>query len=279
MGRGMAENLIAAGHRVSVFNRTVDKTQPLQRRGAAVAKTPADAVRDAEVIISMVTNDAASRAVWIEDGGALSGIPASNALAIESSTVSRNWVLQLAAATKAKGLRFLDCPVAGRPDAAASGQLMVFGGGDKKDLLAASSVLSAIAKSVTHFGPVGSGMTFKLIYNALGAVQVAALAEAMAMCFAAKLDLSAAAEVFAAGATGSPHVRRHAPGMALHRYEQPVQFAASGRVKDLTYALDLAVELRRAAALSEAARSTFQKMIDLEGGELNDIELFEFLCR
>jgi len=277
MGRGIAANLIAAGHQLTVFNRSAGKAAALEQKGAVVAATPAEAVRDAEIVMTIVTDDRASEAVWLAPDGVLSGQPAAGALAIESSTVSRRWLLTLAERTKARGLRFLDCPVAGRPDAAAAGQLSVFVGGADPDVAAAKPVLACIGKSITHFGPIGSAISFKLIYNMLGAVQIAAVAEAMAACVAADIDLNAAAEVFASGGTGSPHVRRHAHAMATGVYDRPVHFTPVGRVKDLQYGIELAGDLAREAVLAAAARLLYQRMIDGGQADLNDSELFEFL--
>lgn len=277
MGRCMAANLLAAGHRLTVFNRTEAKAKTLVDKGAIVAHSPGEAVEDADVIISMVTNDDASRGIWLGESGVMRGKPRPGALAIESSTVSRLWLLELSRAANDMGLRFLDCPVAGRPDLAAAGQLAVFAGGSEENVEVAKPILSGMAKSVTRFGPVGSGIAFKLIYNVMGAVQVAAVAEAMAACAAADIDLRAAADALASGATGSPHVRKHAKAMATHQYDRPVQFTPVGRIKDLNYGIQIAEEVGRRATIGIAARAAFQQMIDGGRSDLNDSELFEFL--
>src|ERR1700678_2684457 len=133
MGKCMAENLLAAGHVLTVFNRTPEKAIPLVEQGALLANSPRDAATNVDAIISMVTNDEASRGVWFGERGALHAPLQPGTLAIESSTLSRSWVLQLAAEARIRQLRFLDCPVAGRPDVAAQGQLAVFVGGAEKD--------------------------------------------------------------------------------------------------------------------------------------------------
>ena len=277
MGRGMAANLIAGGHQLTVYNRTSAKVAALEQKGATVALTPAAATRDVDIIISMVSDDAGSEEVWLGKSGILSCEHAPGTFAIESSTVSRHWLLALAERARSCGLRFLDCPVAGRPDAARAGQLAVFVGGSDDDVAVVKPILGCIGKSVTHFGPVGSAIAFKLIYNVLGAVQIAAVAEAMAACAAAEIDLDAAAEAFASGNTGSPHVRRHVQAMATGTYDSPVQFTPVGRVKDLQYGIDLAAEIGSQAALGAAARLVYQRMIDGGRADVNDSELFEFL--
>ena len=277
MGQAMARNLLGAGHEVCVYNRTVEKARPLEAVGATLAATPCEAATEADAIFSMVTDDAASRAVWIGSGGALAAKFARGALAIESSSVSRDWVIELSALAAAKGLRFLDCPVAGRPDVAEAGALAVFAGGAPADVDAAGPVLAPISKSVTRFGPVGSGIAFKLIYNVMGTVQVAALGEAMFACEAAGIDLAVAAEAFSSANTASPHVVRHSRYMAHGAHEDPVQFSAFGRIKDLTYGIELIEKIGAQSVIGRATRSVFEQMVERGQGDLNDSELIDVL--
>lgn len=277
MGQAMIRNLLKAKFAVTVFNRTIEKARLLEEFGAAVADTPRAAATGADVVMSMLTDDAACRAVWAGPKGALEAEFKPATVLIESSTVSNDWVRELAAAAQRKGARFLDCPVAGRPDVAVAGQLNVFVGGNAADLEAVRPVLRAMSKSITHFGPVGSGNAFKLIYNVLGAIQVAALAEAMFAAEAAGLDLRAAAEGFSTGATGSPHVVRHAKYMALAQHENPVQFSGRGRIKDINYGVAFSEKVGAQSVIGKAAASVFGQMIPLGMGDLNDSELIDAL--
>lgn len=130
MGSGMAGRLLAAGHDLVVANRTPQRAAPLVAAGARLAATPAEAARGADAVFAMVSDDAASREVWLGDDGVLSGPPRPGAFAVECSTLSHEWVLDLAAATRAAGLRYLDAPVTGLPDAAAEGRLTLLVGAD-----------------------------------------------------------------------------------------------------------------------------------------------------
>ncbi len=274
MGQAMIRNLLGAGHEVCVYNRTLEKARPLEAAGATLAATPGEAASGADAIVSMVTDDTASRAVWTD---ALSANLEPGALAIESSSVSRDWVLELAALAAAKGLRFLDCPVAGRPDVAAAGALAVFVGGAAGDVEAARPILEPMSKSVTHFGGTGAGIAFKLIYNVMGTVQVGALGEAMFACEAAGIDLAAAAETFSAANTASPHVIRHSRYMAHDEHEDPVQFSAFGRIKDLSYGIELIEKIGAQSAIGRATRSVFEQMVARGDGDRNDSELIDTL--
>ena len=119
MGGGMAQNLLKAGFPLSVYNRTRAKAEPLAAQGARIAATPREAAAGAEVVIAMVGDDVASRAVWLGDDGALAGA-APGALLVECSTLSLAWVRELAGLAAERGLAFLDAPVPGRLAAGAS---------------------------------------------------------------------------------------------------------------------------------------------------------------
>ena len=107
MGTAMIRNFLKGGHSVTAYNRTMEKARALEQEGAKVAETPAEAVAGADIIMSMVIDDNASRACWGGPDGALEGKLRQNALAIESSSVSRDWVLELGGLTEVKGLKFM----------------------------------------------------------------------------------------------------------------------------------------------------------------------------
>jgi 3-hydroxyisobutyrate dehydrogenase len=276
MGQAMVPNLIRGGHAVRVYNRTIDKARLLEAKGATVAATIAEAVRGVDAVFSMVIDDDASRAVWAGPAGVLDSA-AAGILAVESSTVSNKWLRELGARATAKGLRFLDCPVAGRPDAAAAAQLVVFVGGAPADVEAVRPMLEPMSRRVIHFGAVGTGNAFKLIYNLLGAIQVAATAESMNACEAAGIDLRAAADAFSDGNTGSPHVKRHARHMATGQHDSPIGFTPRGRLKDITYGIQYQEQVGGQALLGHAAAALFQQMIDIGWGERNDSEAIDGL--
>jgi 3-hydroxyisobutyrate dehydrogenase len=277
MGQPIVRNFLRGGHAVTVYNRTSDKARPLAALGAVLAETPKQAATGADVIFSSLSNDDASRVTWTGPDGALQAELKSGAYAIEMSTVSLTWVAELNELARERGLHFLDCPVAGRPDVAEAGQLKIFAGGAVEDVDAMRPVLDAISKSVMHVGGVGSGITFKLIYNVMGALQVAACAEGMQACEAAGIDIAVAAEGFSTGATGSPHVVRHARYMAENSHEDPVQFSGRMRIKDMTYGIQLIEDVGGQSVIGHAAKQVFEQMLDLSMGDLNDSELIDTL--
>ena len=277
MGQPIVRNFLRGGHAVTVYNRTSDKARPLAALGAVLAETPKEAATGADVIFSSLSNDDASRVTWTGPDGALQAELKSGAYAIEMSTVSLTWVAELNELARERGLHFLDCPVAGRPDVAEAGQLKIFAGGAVEDVDAMRPVLDAISKSVMHVGGVGSGITFKLIYNVMGAIQVAACAEGMQACEAAGIDIAVAAEGFSTGATGSPHVVRHARYMAENSHEDPVQFSGRMRIKDMAYGIQLIEDVGGQSVIGHAGKQVFEQMLDLSMGDLNDSELIDTL--
>ena len=276
MGQAMIPNLLRGGHAVRVWNRSIDKARLLEPKGATVAPTIREAVDGVDAVYSMVIDDKASQAVWTGPGGVLDSA-APGTLAIEGSTVSHKWLRELGEKAAAKGLRFLDCPVAGRPDAAAAATLVAFVGGKAEDVEAARPILAPLSRRIIHFGPVGTGIAFKLIYNVLGAVQVAALAESMNACEAAGIDLLAAADALSDGNTGSPHVKRHSSSMATGKHDNPIGFTPHGRLKDTLYGCQYQEQIGGQALLGYAAAALFQQMIDIGWGERNDSEAIDGL--
>jgi 3-hydroxyisobutyrate dehydrogenase len=224
-----------------------------------------------------VTSDDASRQVWTGPDGILAGKLRPNTLVAECSTLSHDWVMELAGLVKAKGLRYVDCPVAGRPDAAEAGELRVYIGGTKEDLEELKPYIAPFSKKIFHFGPVGAGTAYKLIYNLLGVIQVASVAEAMVQCEAAGIDLNTAAEAFALGYTGSKHVSHHSAVMAEGKRDQEVGFSGKGRLKDSLYGVQFAKKIGRQSLVGDAASQVFNQMVEVGMGDANDSEVIDAL--
>jgi 3-hydroxyisobutyrate dehydrogenase-like beta-hydroxyacid dehydrogenase len=243
MGHGMASRYLEAGFAVSVWNRSRAKAEDLVARGARVAASPRDAAVDADAVVAMVADDPASRAVWLgADGAAASMKPGT--IAIECSTVSYAHALELSRELKARGLIYIDSPVTGLPDAAARGALTLLVGAEPADLEQARPYLEPIGSTIRHFGAVGTGTVYKLINNLMGAIQIAGLAEGIAIAEQAGLDMQLVLESIRSGVAASPQVTRHAPRMIARNFAG-ASFTASLRHKDAAYAVALAESLLR----------------------------------
>jgi 3-hydroxyisobutyrate dehydrogenase len=278
MGQAMAGRLVAAGHDVRVYNRTAAKARALVRQGATLAKTPRAAATGAAVVFSMVGDDGASRRMWLGRDGALAGM-APKAFAVECSTLSRAWLSALAKTARAKGVRFVDCPVTGIPVNAAAGELILFVGAARKDITALTPVFKAIAKEVIHFGPVGAGNAYKLMINLMGSVQIAALAEGLVIAERAGLKRRTVVETLLKGAAASPQVVRNAKQMLAGRHARDIVFPAKWRHKDAAYGLKLAQALGVAAPFGAAAVRAFRQVLDAGFAEQNESKLVDVLAR
>lgn len=255
MGSGMARNLLRAGYPLTVYNRTRERAKPLEEAGAKAASTPREASEGADVVISIVADDAASRAVWLGENGAMAAVGA-GAVLIECSTLSTAWVAELAEIARAKGCQFLDAPVTGSKPQAEAGELTFLVGGDALVLDRVLPVLKSMGQTIHHLGPTGSGATMKLVNNLLVGVQAAALAEALHLAESAGLDSSQVLDVLSAGAVGSGVMRMKGPKMLSRDYD--TQFALRWMHKDLTYALDEAAGRVAPLPLVAVAREMYR---------------------
>ncbi len=276
MGREMVLRLLDAGHEVTLYNRTAKKAEPLIKAGARAGDSPAQAATDADVVISIVGNDADSREVWLGREGVVKGELKHDVIGIECTTLSHAWVLELHETLGAKGVRFADCPVTGGPDGARAGALRVLAGGDAQTLRALAPVLGAFSQEVIHFGPVGAGMSYKLIVNLLGAVQASALAESLTLAEQAGLDLEQVGYAMAKGAVASPHVKYLIDRMVTGNHDE-VYFSARWRHKDAAYALDLAAEHDLDLPTSTVATELYGRALNQGLGEKNSSIVFDVL--
>jgi 3-hydroxyisobutyrate dehydrogenase len=258
MGSGMASRLLSTGFPLTVYNRNREKCVPFGDAGAFIATSPREAASRAQIILSMVADDSASRAVWLGENGALNGVSPGSVL-IESSTLSVGWVKELEAAGAQRGCEFLDAPVTGTKPHAASGELLFLVGGSADALDAARSVFSVLGRDAVHLGPTGSGALMKLINNFMCGVQAASFAEAVALIDAGGLDRGKAACILSAGAPGSGIVKRIADRVATNDFT-PI-FALRWMAKDLAYALDGASRNGVALQTASAALSVFEQAI------------------
>ena len=247
MGHGMAGRYLDAGFTVAVWNRSKAKAEDLIARGARWASSPADAASNADAIVTMVADDEASRAVWLGKDGAASTAKAGT-LAIECSTVSYRHALDLARELRGRGLIYIDSPVTGLPDAAAGGKLTLLVGAELADLERARPYLAPLSTTIRHFGAVGTGTVYKLINNLMGAIQIAGIAEGLAIAEQAGLDMKLVLEAIETGVAASPQVLRHSKRMAARNFDGAT-FTAALRHKDAAYAVALAESLLSDAPL------------------------------
>jgi 3-hydroxyisobutyrate dehydrogenase len=247
MGHGMAGRYLDAGFNLAVWNRSKAKAADLIARGARWAWSPAGAADGADAVVTMVADDEVSRTVWLGQDGAATTMKAGT-LAIECSTVSYQHALDMARELRSRGLIYIDSPVTGLPDAAASGKLTLLVGADPADLENARPYLAPLSTTIRHFGGVGTGTVYKLINNLMGAIQIAGLAEGLAIAEQAGLDMKLVLEAVETGVAASPQVIRHSRRMAARDFAGAT-FTSALRHKDAAYAVKLAESLLSDAPL------------------------------
>ena len=242
MGGSMARALAAAGFDVVCWNRTPDAAEALAKElgGRAVAR-PADVAAEADVCVSMLADGHAVEAVYRGPDGLLSGARPGNVLS-DSSTVPPSTMRAFEAEARAAGARLLDAPVSGSVGLAQSGSLTIMVGGEAADLDVARPVLDALAKTVIHMGPLGSGAAMKLAVNALIFGLNQAVAEGLVLAEAAGIDSALAYDVLTASAAGAPFVG-YKRAAFLDPESTPVAFALDLAAKDLRLIADLAREV------------------------------------
>jgi 3-hydroxyisobutyrate dehydrogenase len=231
MGHGMAGRYLDAGFTLAVWNRSHAKAADLIARGARWAASPADAADAADAVVTMVADDEASHAVWLGKDGVAATARAGR-LAIECSTVSHRHALDLGRELRGRGLVYIDSPVTGLPDAAA--------------------YLAPLSTTIRHFGAVGTGTVYKLINNLMGAIQIAGIAEGLAIAEQAGLDMSLVLESIENGVVANPQMLRHSRRMVARNFSGAT-FTAALRHKDAAYAVALAESLLRDTPLVGSA--------------------------
>jgi len=275
MGGGMAARLIAAGHSLSVYNRTIARALPFAKLGARIEDSPRAAAQNADIIVGMTADDDSSRAMWLGEQGALAGENAPDALAIECSTLSHDWVLELAQRVRNRGFRYVDAPVTGLPDAAAAGTLTLLVGANPADLDAARPIFTSLATRVLHFGAVGQGTVYKLMVNVMGAVQIASAAEGIVLAERAGLDLKLVADAVASGQAASPQVVRNVRRFVAGDHSASVNFTPTLRLKDIEYALRLARKLGVSAEFGSVAATYYRRLCDHGFGQDNESRIID----
>ena len=194
MGAGMASNLLKADYQLTVWNRSAEKCEPFARKGARVAKMPADAVRDADLVMYSLSDDDVVEKVVFGEQGILSAVTAGQT-AVDMSTVLPAISLREQQAYAKRGVDFLDAPVFGSKNESANARLWVLAAGKKEVFEKVKPVLEKLGQTVHYLGKNGNATAMKLVGNLIVALELEALAEGLVLARKAGLDLKAVMEV------------------------------------------------------------------------------------
>ena len=274
MGYPMAGHLAAAGHKVTVYNRTAAKAAEwVKTHGGASAATPATAAAGAELVFACVGNDDDLRSITVGADGAFAGMQR-GAIFIDHTTASGAVARELAEAAAGRGLGFVDAPVSGGNLGAINGALTVMCGGEAASFEAARPVAMAFAKAMTLLGPSGSGQLAKMVNQIAIAGLVQGLSEAIAFGQRAGLDMKAVLEVIGKGAAQSWQMDNRGPTMIERRFD--FGFAVDWMRKDLGIALE---EARRNGARLPVTALVDQFYADLQARGANRFDTSSLIKR
>jgi len=258
MGRPIGLNLLKKGFSLTVWNRSPSRAEAVASQGARVAASPREVAAASDVLIMIVSDPPAVEQVLWGENGALSGLRR-GAVLVDCSTVSPALARRSAAASSERGVEYLDAPVTGGTWGAEKGELVMMVGGPAETLKRVEPVFAAIAKRWFHLGPNGAGQSVKLAMNMLLALEVDALAEALALTRAAGIAGERVIEVMQSSMGRAPVLDVKAP-MLLQRNYSP-SFPLRLMHKDLALAMDLARELGVNLPAGSAAERVYANVL------------------
>jgi 3-hydroxyisobutyrate dehydrogenase len=239
IGAPMCKNLVAAGHEVSVWNRTASRMDPLVAEGAHPAASPAEAARGSAITVTCVSDSADVRDVILGADGVIEGA-ASDSVVIDMSTISPAVTREIAAALTEQGSHMIDAPVSGGVTGAAAGTLSIMAGGDREIFDRCLPVLEAMGTKITYCGPSGMGQVTKLANQIAGLGTMAAMCEALVFSASNGADLDAVLAALGGGAAGSWMVENLGPALVQGKFDPG--FMVKLAHKDLRLVLEAATE-------------------------------------
>jgi 3-hydroxyisobutyrate dehydrogenase len=273
MGNPMGMNLLKAGYPLTVWNRTASRADELVAAGAKLAASPRELAASSDFVISIVSDPPALESILWGDDGAMQSMK-SGSTYVDSSTVSPDLARKIAAACAERGVSFLDAPVTGGDWGAKKGELVFMVGGDASVLADAEPILRVLGKKWFHLGPNGAGQTIKLAMNLILALEVEALAEALALVTAAGLEGEKLVEVMQSSMARAGVLDVKAPNLLKGEYTP--SFPLRLMHKDMRLGLELAKQLKVELPAADAAFSTYSKVKDEAKEDLDYSAVMKF---
>ncbi len=273
MGKPMSRNLLKAGHKLTVFNRSSAAVDELVRAGAARGSSPADVAARSEIVITMLPDGPDVEQVILGPGGVLEGAR-NGSVVIDMSSISPIVSQKVGAACEAKGVGFLDAPVSGGEPKAIDGTLAIMAGGKPEVFDKVKPVLEAMGSSVTLTGPVGAGNVTKLVNQIMVAANIAAMGEALTLAAKAGLDPEVVFNAVKGGLAGSAVLNAKAP-MVISRNFKP-GFRIRLHEKDLRNALLAAESMKAPLPITGLLQQMLISLITNGKGDLDHAAIVQF---
>jgi 3-hydroxyisobutyrate dehydrogenase-like beta-hydroxyacid dehydrogenase len=266
MGSGMASNLLKAGYKLTVWNRSAEKCEPFARKGARVADTPADAIRDGELVMYSWSNDQAGEEVVFGAKGLLSGINQGQ-IAMDMSTVLPATSLREQEAYAKHGVDFLDAPVFGSKKESAKAKLWIMAAGKRDIFEKVKPILEQLGQTVHYFGKNGNAAAMKLVGNLIVALEMEALAEGLILAQKAGLDLNTVMEVLKVADFRSPLITSN--GQNILKRDFSTSFALKLMLKDAGLIEKFAESLQSPIPALRVVGKNFESAVALGFGKEN----------
>src|SRR5438128_1846696 len=274
MGSGMASNLLKAGYQLTVWNRSAERCKPFARKGARVADTPADAARDVDLVMYMLSNDQAVEDVVFGAKGILGEIKQGQ-IAIDMSTVLPATSFREGEAYAKRGVDFLDAPVFGSKNESAKAKLWIMAAGNKAIFEKVKPVLEHLGQTVHYFGKNGNAAAMKLVGNLIVALEMEALAEGLVLAQKAGLDLKTVMEVVKVADFHSPLLVSN--GQNILKRDFSTNFALKLMLKDAGLIKNFAKSLVSPIPALHVAKKNLESAVALGFGTENASALIKAL--
>jgi 3-hydroxyisobutyrate dehydrogenase len=255
MGGPMARRLASSGYAVRGFDLSAERAKQAAAAGVTVAASPADAAREADVVMSSLPDPAAVRRAYLGADGVLSTLT-SGATLIDLSTIDPETWREVAAAARARGADCIDAPVSGGPLEAGNGKLVFLLGGDAAVLERVRPVLATLGTEIHHIGPLGSGLVVKIVNNMMSIANVAVAAEAMVLGVKAGVDPKRLFEILSTSGGRSHHFLKRFPNVLAGDFTP--NFGIGLSRKDIALALAMAGKLEMPVPLASAVRQVYE---------------------
>lgn len=285
MGGPMAKNLLKSGHHITVFDLSASALEEFARDGANIASSAIDAVRDADIVISMLPASRHVEALYLDNNSEQSGLLShikKGALIIDCSTIAAQTAIKVAKAAAVLGLEMLDAPVSGGTGGAIAGTLTFIVGGDDAALQRAHPLLSIMGKNIFHAGASGAGQTAKICNNMLLGIQMIGTAEALALGVANGLDPKVLSDIMvkSSGRNWSLELYNPYPGVMDNvpaSREYSGGFGVDLMLKDLGLATETALNAQASIPLGEMARNLYALHSKAGAGALDFSSILQIL--
>ena len=274
MGRPITGVLLEAGFQLTVWNRTRQKAEETLAKGAKWADTPAQVAAQSDLVITMVTDSAASEEVICGPGGVLEGAH-EGLILVDMASIKPEMSRSIARRAAEKQVPMLDAPVTGAPKVAAAGKLGIMVGGPADVFEKVRPVFEALAAKIVHVGDNGMGVTLKLINNLVMAVAIEASAEALVLAAKAGIEPKKVMEITSVGGARTGAMETRGPWMLEHKFD--AHFSADNMYKDLTTAMKLADECGASLPAASASLEILRAVRSRGGGGLDSCAVLTVL--